>query len=129
MPENAEVFSVMRHLFDIEVPHGVLSVNKLSLTTYDSSVVFVFQFEGEGLEISGEHFREGLPILLEMMNSENGILAPGDSIIGYARRADGRLVTMSCDGRHLYETEPEDTELVWPAGTVVLTPVLEQYVS
>lgn len=119
-----ELFGIMRRLPEIDTTLGKLAVNKLSELAHDSSIISLYQFMGEELEVPPEQFVEGCVILLAQMNSEDGILSNEDAIVGYVRRADGSLMTLSCDGQRLYESEPEDPDLGWPPGTLILSRVL-----
>lgn len=120
---SPELFGIMRRLPEITTSCGtILAVNKLSELAHDSSIVSLYQFMGEGLEVPRDQFVEGCAVLLAQMNSEDGILSSADAIVGYIRRADGSLMTLSCDGQHLYESEPEDPDVGWPPGTLILSP-------
>lgn len=119
---NIELFGIMRRLPEITIPSGRLAVSKLSELAHDSSIISLYQFMGEELEVSQDQFEEGCAILLAKMNSEDGVLSNEDAIVGYIRRADGSLMTLFCDGQHQYESEPEDPEVVWPPGTLILSP-------
>lgn len=123
--ESVELFRIMRRLPEITTSYGTLAVNKLSELAHDSSIISLYQFMGEELEISQDQFSEGCAILLAQMNSEDGILTDEDAIVGYARRANGSLMTLSCDRQHLYGSEPKDPDVGWSPGTVVLSPAFQ----
>lgn len=120
--ESVELFGIMRRLPEITISSGKLAVNKLSELAHDSSIISLYQFMWEDLEVSRDQFKEGCALLLAKMNSEDGILSAEDTIVGYVRCADDSLTTLSCDGQHLCESDPEDPEAVWPPGTLIISP-------
>jgi len=121
--ESIELFGIARRLPEVTTPCGVtLAVNKLSELAHDSSIISLYQFMGEELEIAQDQFLEGCALLLSSRNSEDGVLSPEDAIVGYVRANGGVLVTLSCDGQRLYESGPEDPDCGWPSGTLILSP-------
>lgn len=119
---SVELFGIMRRLPEIHASSGMMAVNKLSELAHDSSIISLYQFMWEDLEIARDQFVEGCAILLARMNSEDGVLSNEDAIVGYARCANDSLMTLSCDGQQLYESEPEDPDVGWPPGTLILSP-------
>lgn len=122
--ESVELFGIMRRLPEIIIPSGRLAANKLSELVYNSSIISLYQFMGEDLEISPEQFIEGYVTILAQMNSEDGILTDKDAIVGYVH-ANDECITLSWEGHSLYMSGQSAPDIKWPAGTIILAPAFK----
>lgn len=118
--ESPELFWIMRRLPEVIIPSGRLGANKLSELAHNSSIVSLYQFMGEELEISPEQFIEGYVTLLAQRNSEDGVLTDKDAIVGYVH-ANGERVTLSWEEDNLYMSGQNAPDIEWPAGTIILS--------
>lgn len=119
-----EMFGILQRLPEITTSVGTLAVSKALELVHGASLFSLFEFMGEGLEITFDQFLDGYVSLLARMNSEDGVITDRDAVIGYVR-VNGVLMFLSWEGRCLYGTAPNDPDVGWPLGTIVLSPFFQ----
>lgn len=117
--QSVELFGILKRLPEIAIPSGRVGVNELLELAHNESIISLFEFMGERLEISHEQFLEGCKVLLAER--------PDNCIVVGFIRIDGVLcaASKSTEEKHFYVERPDEPHVGWSPGCLLLTPAFQ----
>lgn len=110
-----ELFGIMRRLPEITIPSGKVGVNELLELAHNGSIISLFEFMGERLEVTHAQFLEGSTALLAE-RSDNCI------VVGFIRINGVLCAASKSTGEEHFDVEyPDDPDVGWSPNTLILS--------
>lgn len=119
-PEQCiELFRIMKRLPEVTIPTGKVGVNELLELAHNGSIISLFEFMGERLEVTHDQFLEGSTVLLAE-RPDNCI------VVGFIRINGVLCAASKSTGEEHFDVEyPDEPDVGWPIGAVILTPAFQ----
>lgn len=118
--KSVEMLGVFKRLPEIAIPSGgKLGVNKLRELAHAESIISLFRFVPEELEISNEQFLEGCAVLLERSDKKC-------TVIGFVRVLGVLCAASKSTGEELFSVKNlDEADAVFSEGSLVLSPAFQ----
>lgn len=113
--KDPELFGILKRLPEVTIPSGKVGVNELCELAHNGSIISLFEFMGERLEVTHAQFLEGCKALLAERLDKC-------IVVGFIRINGVLCAASKSTGEEHFDVEyPDDPDVVWSPKTLILS--------